>query len=177
MNNDFGDFINGSGPVPERLKTETQDVLLVSLRPKRTVLKFYSLQAIGMFLTLFICPQYGFYSDGSYIVEDFIMKYGSIFCGLLCGLVFFSGGFLLSSLFMKRSEMKWVIWHRYSVIIPFNLALFFIMISTKGIAEDYSHAYTATYDVMWFLSSFLVGVICLTVTQRLQKVRFAASER
>lgn len=164
MKDDFLDFITSREQVPKSLDLETRELLEIALHPKTTISKFYFFQLLGMFLTLFICPQYGFYSDGGYVIEDIIMNYGPVFCGLFCSTVFFLGGLVLNYLFLRKTEFKWVLWNKIALVVPFILIIFLAMISTKDMVLDHdSHFKSLSFDAAWLSGAFAVMFMGLKI--------------
>lgn len=158
MKNEFIEFLKHSNKVPKLLDDETKELLLITSNPKKTVLKFYLLQLLGMFLTLFICPQYGIRSVGFDGISGLIMEQGPVICALFCSFVFFSGGLTVSFLFLKRSELKWIFLHKLSLIIPFNSTIFFFLMLTKDMIIDEHNIFPGhSFDVTWFVTSIIVG--------------------
>lgn len=159
MKDEFIEFLKDSNKVPKFLNDETKELLLITSNPKKTVLKFYLLQLLGMFLTLFICPQYGIRSIGFDGIAGFIMDQGPVICALFCSFVLFAGGLTFSFLFLKRSELKWIFLHKLSLIIPFNSTIFFFLMLTKDmIVDEHSIFPGYSFDVTWFVTSIIVGI-------------------
>lgn len=169
MNDDFMDFLSSSGKIPENLQNDTKDLLVVSLRPKRTLSKYYGLQLIGMFLTLFVCPQYGFYSEGNYLIMNLIMEMGPLFCGFLCSSIFFTGALLMSSIFMSKSELRWVTRNQLTTITPFYLMIFILMMLTKDFQID--HLQSPVHDFVWLLTAYFVGFGGIAFVGMMPKMR------
>lgn len=158
MKDEFIEFLKDSNKVPKLLDDETKELLLITSNPKKTVLKFYLLQLLGMFLTLFICPQYGIRSVGFDGIAGFIMDQGPVICALFCSFVFFAGGLIFSFLFLKRSELKWICLHKLSLIIPFNSTILFFLMLTKDMIIDEHNIFPGySFDITWFLTSIIVG--------------------
>lgn len=167
MNDDFLKPNSSKEQIPPKLFEETKDLLFISFNPKRTIAKFYFLQVVGMFLTLFICPQYGFYSEGNYIITEIIMDYGPVFCGFFCSSFFFLGGLSLVSIFMKKVELKWVLRKQLILIIPFVLLIFFTMVSSKGMAiSNDLHFDSIYFDLVWLTTAFTIMFYGLRLTQK-----------
>ena len=171
MNKDFLKPNSSNEQIPPKLFEDTKDILFISFNPKRTIAKFYFLQVVGMFLTLFICPQYGFYSEGKYLVTEMIMDYGSVFCGFFCSSFFFLGGLVLVSIFMKQAELKWVVRKELALIIPFILLIFFVMVSSKGMAVPNDlHFDSFHFDLVWLTTAFIVMYFGLKIGQSIPRI-------
>ncbi len=169
MENDFLEFMEEKAEVPHQLRTETAELLVITLNPKSTIMKFYLLQSFGMFLTLFICPQYGFRTNGYSGLADWVMNLGPIYCAAFCSTVFFGGGLLFTNIFLKKSEIRWIFANRISLILPFNGAVWFLMMATKDMTLD-SHSLFHGYkfDITWAFVSLIIAFL----TTELMKVRF-----
>lgn len=163
MKDEFIDFLKDKEKVPEILNDETKELLLITSDPKKTVFKFYLLQLSGMFLTLFICPQYGIRSIGFDGIAGFIMDKGPVICALFCSFVLFAGGLLFSFLFLRRSELKWVFLHKLSLIIPFNSTVFFLLMLTKDMVIDEHNVHGFSFDLTWIVTSLIVAIGMLEV--------------
>jgi hypothetical protein len=173
MKDDFLEFITESKKVPDNLFTETRELVRVSLKPKYTVAKFYALQVLGMFLTLFICPQYGFQSVGFSGIADWVMEKGVFVCAIYCSSIFFAGGLAVSYIFLTKGEFNWIYRNRLSLIIPFNSVVFFLMMLTKDMAlENHALFHGNTFNITWIFTSFLVALI-VTELVKLRSVKFA----
>lgn len=171
MNDDFLKPNSSKEQIPPKLFEETKDLLFISFNPKRTIAKFYFLQVVGMFLTLFICPQYGFYSEGNYIITEIIMDYGPVFCGFFCSSFFFLGGLSLVSIFMKKVELKWVLRKQLILIIPFVLLIFLTMVSSKGMAiSNDLHFDSIHFDLVWLTTAFTIMFYGLRLTQKVPRI-------
>lgn len=168
MQDEFIEFLKDKEKVPKLLNDETKELLLITSDPKRTVLKFYLLQLFGMFLTLFICPQYGIRSMGFLGIAGFIMDKGPVVCALFCSFVLFSGGLLFSFLFLKRSEMKWIFLRKLILIVPFNSTVFFLLMLTKDMVIDEHKIHGVSFDLTWMLTSLVVAFGMLQI----MKLRF-----
>ena len=167
MKNDFSDFMEEKCEVPNQLGRETAELLAITLNPKSTIMKFYSLQLFGMFLTLFICPQYGFRTNGFNGLANWVMDQGPIYCAAFCSTVFFGGGFIISNIFLKRSELKWVFEKRIFLILPFNTAIWFLMMATKDMTLESHYLYHGyKFDVAWVIVSLLVAFIATSISRR-----------
>ena len=158
MKDEFDDFLKNKGKVPELLNEETTELLLITSDPKKTILKFYFLQLLGMFLTLFICPQYGIRSIGFDGLAGLIMDQGPVICALFCSFVLFAGGLFFTFLFLKRSEMKWVFLHKLSLIIPFNSTIFFFLMLTKDMVIYEHNIHGFSFDITWIVTSLIVAI-------------------
>lgn len=171
MNDDFLKTSSSNEQIPPNLFEDTKDLLFISFNPKRTIAKFYFLQVVGMFLTLFICPQYGFYSEGKYLITEMIMDYGPVFCGFFCSSFFFLGGLVLVSIFMRKAELKWVLRKQLILIVPFVLFIFFAMVSSKGIAISKDLHFDSFYfDLVWLTTAFIIMFYGLRLTQKVPHI-------
>lgn len=157
MKDEFIDFLKDTNKVPTDLDVETRELLLITSNPKKTVSKFYLLQLLGMFFTLFICPQYGIRSIGFDGIAGLIMDKGPVICALFCSFVLFAGGLFFSFLFLKRSEMKWIFLHKLSLIIPFNSTIFFFLMLTKDMVIDEHNIHGFSFDLTWIVTSLIVA--------------------
>lgn len=160
MNNDLKEFIESEERVPAGLYAETIKLTKLSLNPKPLLMKFFSLNIIGAFSTLAICPQYGFgpfaFSAG---ITNVIMSYGPIVCGIFCASIFFLGGNVLSYAFMNSAERKWVLRHGYAMIIPYVSFLFMLGMGLKTIAPGHIHHDVFSYHGSWLVTGFLISVL------------------
>ena len=167
MNDDFLKTSSSNEQIPPNLFKDTKDLLFISFNPKRTIAKFYFLQVVGMFLTLFICPQYGFYSEGKYLITEMIMDFGPVFCGFFCSSFFFLGGLALVGIFMKKVELKWVLRKQLILIVPFVLLIFFVMVSSKGMAiSNDLHFDSFHFDLVWLTTAFIIMFYGLRLAQK-----------
>lgn len=162
MNNDLKDFIDSHEKVPTSLYTETLCLTKISLNPKSLLLKFFSLNLIGAFATLAICPQYGFgpfaFSAG---IMNVIMSYGPIVCGIFCASIFFLGGNFLSYGLLNSAERKWVVRRGYALIIPYISFLFMLGMGLKSIAPGHVHHDVSSYYVSWILTAVAISILFL----------------
>lgn len=160
MNNDLKDFIESDEKVPAALYAETMKLTQLSLNPKPLLLKFFTLNLIGAFATLAICPQYGFgpfaFSAG---ITNVIMSYGPVVCGIFCASIFFLGGHALSYAFMNSAERKWVVKHGYSMIIPYVSFLFMLGMGLKTIAPGHIHHDVFSFYGSWLITGLLISVL------------------
>lgn len=157
MKDEFIEFLKDKEKVPKLLNVETTELLLITSDPKKTVSKFYVLQLLGMFLTLFVCPQYGIRSIGFDGIAGFMMDKGPVICALFCSFVLFAGGLLFSFIFLKRSEMKWIFLHKLGLIIPFNSTIFFFLMLTKDMVIDEHNIHSFSFDFTWIVTSIFVA--------------------
>lgn len=158
MNQEFLSFLKDKEPVPSQLYRDTKEVILICLNPSYTIAKFYLLQIVGMFLSLIICPQYGFYPVYFGHLTEFLFLLNPIACAFLCSTIFFGAGLALNFYFLKRAEALWLSRHKIALILPFNTIVFFMMMMTKKFTVDSHITHNGpAFDLTWFLSSMLVG--------------------
>lgn len=170
MNHELKEFIESDQKVPEVLYRSTLDLLLITLDPKKVLLKFFGLNLLGALLTLSICPQYGFgpYS-GVTVFTNVIMSYGPIVCGILCAGIFFTGGYLLSYALLTATERKWVLRNNYSLMIPYISLVFMLGMSLKQLAPGHIHHDVTSFYVSWILAAFMVSVLISKSFKMLKK--------
>lgn len=162
MNNDFRDFMENQDQVPVALYDETLRLTQLSLNPKPLLLKYFSLNLVGALGTLTICPQYGFGPFAfSPEIMNVIMSYGPIICGIFCSSVFFLGGHVLSYLFLKSAERKWVLQHGYAMMIPYISFLFMLGMGLRAIAPGHIHHDVFSFYGSWFVTAFAVSILFL----------------
>lgn len=160
MNHDFKDFIEGSETVPEKRFQETLSYIQVSMVSKGLLVKFYILNLTGALLTLFVCPQYGIGPFGGELgIVNNIMNMGPVWCGLFCGAAFFTGGNLLSFLFLKKAERSWLFNHKYGVIIPYIALVFVVGMFVKNLNLGHFHHDTPTFHMSWLVGGFAITII------------------
>jgi hypothetical protein len=164
VNNDLNEFMNSQEKVPTALYAETLKLTQVSLNPKPLLLKFFSLNILGGFGTLAICPQYGFgpfaFSAG---IMNVIMSYGPVVCGVFCASIFFLGGHLLSFAFLDRAERKWVSRHGYAMIIPYVSFIFMLGMGLKSISPGHIHHDVISYYGSWFVTAVAISILFVKV--------------
>lgn len=160
MNNDLKDFIESHEEVPSSLYVETLKLTQISLNPKKLLLKFFSLNIIGAFATLTICPQYGFGPFAfNILITNVIMSYGPIICGIFCASIFFLAGHSLTYTFLNSTERKWVFRHSYSMVIPYVSFLFMLGMGLKSIAPGHIHHDLPSYYGSWLLTAFAISIL------------------
>lgn len=162
MNNDLKDFIETNEKVPTSLYMETLKLSQISLNPKFLIIKFFTLNLVGAFATLAICPQYGFgpfaFSAG---VMNVIMSYSPVICGIFCASIFFFGGNFLSYAFLSVPERKWVVRHGHAMIIPYVSFLFMLGMGLKNIAPGHIHHDVISFHGSWLLTAFAISILFL----------------
>lgn len=167
MKDDFLEFQNSGAKVPVGLHSEALDYMKVSLNPKKTILRFYTLQLFGMFLTLFVCPQYGFSSIGFHGISSWVMNLGQIPCAVFCSTVMFLGGIIVSYSFLRKSQIRWISNNSLLLVIPFNSLVFMIMMLTKNNSLDHhSASHSSVYDIIWLVTSFMVTFLAIKLMKR-----------
>lgn len=158
-NKDFLDFLLCRiDRVPLEATNRIKSYVRLSLRPARYLWKFYGANLFGGFLTLLICPQYGFGPYGG--PEGFfhyIMSFGPVWCGLFCAGIFFTGANVLSLAVSSPVEREWINNHKSSVILPWITVLFFLGMLVEGIATPSLHRHqNILYYASWYFGSLLL---------------------
>jgi hypothetical protein len=170
MNDDFIDFVNGSEKVPSGVNERTLKYVLLTLNPKRMLLKFYSANLFGALITLVICPQFGFGPlGGEEGILGYIMDFGPIMCGIFCALIFFVAGSLSSLFFLKQYEKQWISDHKFSVVTPWVSMIFFMAIILKYYAPNPLHHNTVSFHFSWYLTALLASYIILNRRKKYTK--------
>lgn len=161
MNCEYQEFVDSEGePVPYHLHNFTREYVKISLHPGMTILKFFTLQLLGMTGTLFLCPQYGisFGQDHNTIIM-LVMRFGPVVCGAFCAGIFFSGGALLNFLFLTGVEARWLKDNSFGLIIFFNTLIFVLMMISKNLELAHMHFQDMSFDIMWVICSFLIMIL------------------
>lgn len=160
MGHDFKEFMEGTESIPANIYQQTLKYAEYSLNPSKLLLKFYTLNFIGAFATLYICPQYGFGPyGGEFGIINQIMNLGPVLCGMFCSLIFFTGGNLLSFLSLNKVERKWIINHEYSVLTPYVAIIFMLGMTLKHLSPGHIHHDVIPFYTSWLLSAMIACVM------------------
>ena len=166
MNNELKDFLEGAEEVPQRLYTQTLKLASLSLNPTNMLIKFYLLNFLGALLTISICPQYGLGPIGGEMgIIKTIMNLGPVWCGVFCATIFFSGGNILSLIFLDKFEKDWVSRHKFSVIIPYISFVFMLGMGARSWFDGHIHHDGVLYYSSWVFTGLLLSIILYKVIQ------------
>lgn len=160
MTDDLKDFLEGSEKVPGDVYNRTLSYLLVSLNPRKTLMKFYVTNLLGALLTISICPQYGYGPLGGEAgILSYIMDFGPVWCGIFCASVFMAGGNLFSLLFLKAFEREWIGTHFIKILLPWISCVFFVGMLAKYYAPGELHHNSVSYHLSWYFTALFLSML------------------
>lgn len=147
---DYQSFLTATPEnVPSTVQNELFNKISKDLSPAilNVSIKFGVLQAVGIFLSLLVCPQFGFGPfGGTKGLMSVYMLAGSYACAIFCGATFLCFSSLLSSLILTIDENRKVFSTKL-FLAPFILSVIFASAMViKG--EE-----TFTYASLWIFGS------------------------
>jgi hypothetical protein len=140
----------------------------VELNPRPVLVKFYSLQVLGALLTLSFCPQFGMGGvDVFHGLTHHLSHHAAWLCGAFCGALFLATGTILSLLFLKKPQWRWVWRHQLLMVVPPVVLGFMLLMFAKTLGGFEGHHENMSYYVSWIASGMLASWVVLNLKSKL----------
>ncbi len=143
---------------PQSLRENILNYVHKELNPSAVkVFSKISLIHVGVgFISLLMCPQFGFSPLGNMGLMSLLMKYGNAVCMLGCGAVFVGGTALISSFVLKPEEVR---------VLRKTEALQFAVLSILSIGAFLCLGAEVLegLTLIWMLGSLVGGLLSLEI--------------
>lgn len=159
--NEFKNFSESKAqkiPVSLDLKILGQVAKDLAVRPFQLLAKYLFFHFISVTLTLTFCPQFGIGLLEGHGISHFFMQFGKEICMVMCGSVCIGSSALLSAIFLRRHELRWMRSKFYTPILATSLVTLGVFAAIGGeIVFHQSLFWLAGGLITAFLSSEIVS--------------------
>lgn len=150
---EFLEFLLRKESPPQHLFLSVQKDTSLSLRGRKIVLKFLSLQVLGTLISLTFCPQFGIGMMEGHGITHYLRHLGEIACAGFCGSLLLSSGAVVAIIGLNRDELSWV-WKRYKYSLYLLPALIWSALMCMNISYELPKE-SVSYNVTWLLMAIL----------------------